>query len=116
MADWNRRLEEAKACAAAAEKGRIQEKAESTKWHGVSRKFFDSLEFAGDVVTKFRLYDECMKKSEAVSTPKILRMKVDFSERVENLLKELRLVFQHDDRGQEASPSERHPKPVPEPA
>ena len=123
MADRNRRLEEAEghvaaaeARAAATQKGRIRAEAESTKWHGVSRKFFDSLGFAGDVVTQARLFDECMKKSEAVSAPKILRMLVDFSGRVENLLKEIRLVFQHGDQGHEAGPSERHPEPVPEPA
>ena len=48
-----------------------------------------------------------MKKPEAVSAPKILRMMVDFSGRVENLLKELQLLLQHDGRGQEAGPSER---------
>ena len=57
-----------------------------------------------------------MKKSEAVSEPKVLRMLVDFSGRVENLLKELRLLLQHDGRGQEAGPSDRHPEPGPETA
>ena len=59
VADRNRRLEEAEGCAAAAEarvvaaeEGHIWAEAESTKWHSISRKFFDSLGFAGDVVTK----------------------------------------------------------------
>ena len=82
--------------------GRIRAEAESAKWHGVSWKFFDSVGFAGDVVIKARLYDQCMKKLEAISVPKVLRMLVDFSGRVENLLKELRLVFQHSELGQEA--------------
>ena len=106
VADRNRRLEEAEERAAAAEarvaaakEGRIRAEAESLKWHGVSQKFFDSLRFTGDVVTKARLFDECMKKPEAVSTPKILWMLVDFSGQVENLLKEIWLVFQHGDRG-----------------
>ena len=100
VADQNRRLEEAEGRAAAvearvaaAEEGRIRAEAESTKWHGVSRKFFDSLGFPGDVVTKARVFDECMKKLEAVLAPKVLRMLVDFSGRMENLLKEIRLVF-----------------------
>ena len=46
----------------AAEEARIRVEAESTKWHGVSRKFFDSFGFPGDVVTKARIFDECMKK------------------------------------------------------
>ena len=93
VADRNRRLEKAKARVAAAEEGRIRAESESTKWHGVSRKFFDAFGFPGDVVTKAWTFDECMKKPEAVSAPKVLRMLVDFSGRVENLLKEIRLVF-----------------------
>ena len=100
VADQNRRLEEAEARAAAvearaaaAEEGRIRAEAESTKWHGVSRKFFNAFGFPGDMVTKARTFDECMKKPEAVSAPKVLQMLVDFSGRVENLLKEIRLVF-----------------------
>ena len=69
----------AEARAAAAEEARAFVESESTKWHGVSRKFFDSLEFPGDVVTKARIFDQCMKKPEAVSAAKILRMLVDFS-------------------------------------
>ena len=84
----------AEACAATAEEERAFAKSESTKWHGVSRKFFDSLGFPGDVVTKARIFDQCMKKLEAVSAAKILRMLVDFSARVENLLKEIRSAFQ----------------------
>ena len=70
--------------------------------------------FIGDVVTKAWLYDQCMKKSEAVSAPKVLRMLVDFSGRVENLLKELQFLLQHDGRRQEVGPSEHRPEPGPE--
>ena len=83
----------AEARAAAAEEAQALAESESTKWHGVSRKFFDSFGFLGDVVTKARIFDEYMKKSEAVSAAKILRMLVDFSARIENLLKEIRTVF-----------------------
>ena len=123
VADRNRRVEEAEARAAAAEaratvaeEGRIRAEAESTKWHGVSQKFFDSLGFASDVVTKAWIFDDCMKKSEAVSASKVLRMLVDFSGRMENLLKEIWLVFQYGDRGYEAGPSKHRPEPVPEPS
>ena len=121
MVNWNRRVEEAEGRAttaearvAATEEGRIRVEAESTKWHGVSRKFFNSLGFSGDVVTKARIFDECMKKPKAVSAPKVLRMLVDFNGQVENLLKEIRLVFQHSDRGHKAGSSEQHLEPVPE--
>ena len=101
----------AEARAAAAEEARAFVESESTKWHGVSRKFFDSLGFPGDVVTKARIFNQCMKKPEAVSAAKILRMLVDFSARVENLLKEIRSAFQLGDQGHEAGPSEQRPEP-----
>ena len=101
----------AEARAAAAEEARAFAESESTKWHGVSRKFFDFLGFPDDVVTKARIFDQCMKKPEAVSATKILQMLVDFSARVENLLKES--AFQLGDRGHEAGPSEQRPDPVP---
>ena len=137
VADWNRRAEAAEAqtlvaatqasaaeaCAvaaevrvAAAEEAQALAESESTKWHGVSRKFFDSFGFLSDVVTKARIFDQCMKKPEAVSAAKILRMLVDFSAHVENLLKEIWSVFQLGNRGHEAGPSEQRPEPVPEPA
>ena len=102
--------------ATAAEEARIRVGSESAKWHGVSRKFFDSFGFLGDVVTKAWIFDECMKKPEAVSAVKVLRILVDFSGRVENLLKEIRSAFQLGDRGHEAGPSEQRPEPVPEPS
>ena len=83
VVDRDRKVEEAEARVAAAMEERIRIEAECEKWHGVSRKFFDFLGFASDVVTKARLYDQCMKKSEAVSVPKVLYMLVDFKERVE---------------------------------
>ena len=102
--------------ATAAEEARIRAEAESTKWHGVSWKFFDSFGFPGDVVTKARIFDECMKKPEAVTAVKVLRMLVDFSGRVENLLKEIRSAFLLGDRGLEAGPFEQRLEPVPEPS
>ena len=137
VADRNRRAEEAEAQtlvaasqasaaearaaatearAAVAEEAQALAESESTKWHGVSRKFFDSFRFPGDVVTKARIFDECMKKPEAVSAAKILRMLVDFSARIENLLKEIRSAFQLGERSREAGPSEQCPKPVPGPS
>ena len=102
--------------AAVAEEAQALAESESTKWHGVSRKFFDSFGFPGDVVTKAGIFDQCMKKLEAVSAAKILRMLVDFSARVENLLKEIRSAFQLGDGGHEASPSEQRSEPVPKPS
>ena len=106
----------AEARAAIAKEAQALVESESTKWHDVSRKFFDSFGFPSDVVTKARIFDECMKKPKAVSAAKILRMLVDFSTRIENLLKEIRTIFQLSDRSQEAGPSEQCPKPAPGPS
>ena len=106
------RVAVAEARATAVKEARAFVESKSTKWHGISRKFFDSLGFPGDVVTKARIFDQCMKKPEAVSAAKILRMLVDFSTRVENLLKEIRSAFQLGDRGHEVGPSEQRPDPV----
>ena len=102
--------------AAATEEARIRAEVESTKWHGVSRKFFDSFGFPSDVVTKAWIFNQCMKKPEAVSVAKILRMLVDFNGREENLLKKIWLAFQLGNRGHEAGPFEQRPKPVLEPS
>ena len=64
---------------------------------------------------KARIFDQCMKKPEAVSAAKILRMLVDFNARVENLLKEIRLAFQLGDQGHGAGPSEQRLDLVPGP-
>ena len=116
MEEAEARAAAAEACVTAVEERQIRAEAESTKWHGVSRKFFDSLGFTGDVVTKARIFDDYMKKLEAVSAPKVLRMLVDFSGWVENLLKKIRLIFRYGDQGHEAGPSEHCPELVPEPA
>ena len=58
-------------------------------------------------MTKARLYDECMKKPEIVPAPKILRMLVDFSSKVEKLFGELCILLQHGEQREEAGPSER---------
>ena len=109
-------MKEAEALVAAAVEEKIRAKTERKKWHTTSRKFFDFVGFASDVVTKAKLYDQCMKKSEVVPAPKILRMLVDLSGRVENLIKELHVFLQYDRRGQEAEPSEQCPELDPEPA
>ena len=106
----------AEARAAAAKEAQALAESESTKWHGVAQKYFDSFGFSGDVVTKARIFDQCMKKSEAVSAAKILRMLVDFRAQIENLLKEIRSAFQLGNRGHEAGPSEQRPEPVPRPS
>ena len=93
MADRDAKVKKAKVLTAAAVEEKVRAEAEREKAVTISKKFFDFVGFAGDVVTKARLYDQCMKKSEVILVPKILRMLVDFSGRVENLLKELRILL-----------------------
>ena len=93
MEDWDQKVEEAEARVVAVVEEKIRAEAEHERWHGISSKFFDFVGFAGDVVTKARVFDQCMKKPEAILAPKILRMLVNFSGRVENLLKKLRLLL-----------------------
>ena len=81
----------------------------------MAKTFHAFVGFASDVVTKARLYEECMKKLEVVPAPKILRMLVDFSGKVEKLLGELRILLQHDERRQEAGPSKQRPESDPRP-
>ena len=115
VADRDAKVKEAEALAAAAIEEKVRAEAEREKAATISRKFFNFVGFASDVVTKARLYDQCMKKPKIVPTPKILRMLMDFSGRVENLLGELRILLQYDGRGQEARPSKRRPEPISRP-
>ena len=103
-------MKEAEALTVAAFKEKVWAQEEREKAVTISKKFYAFVGFAGDVVTKARLYDECMKKPEVVPVPKILRMLVDFSGKVEKLLGELHILLQDDGRGQEAGPSERRPE------
>ena len=59
----------------------------------MAKKFHAFVGFSGDVVTKTRLNDKSMKKSEVVPVPKVLRMLVDYSGKVEKLLGELLTLF-----------------------
>ena len=95
MANRDAKVKEAEAFTAAAFKEKVWAQEECEKVVTMAKKFHAFVGFAGDVVTKARLYDECMKKPEVVPAPKILRMLVDFSGKVEKLLGELRTLLQH---------------------
>ena len=72
MADRDRKVKVVEALAAATMEEKIRAEAEREKAATMSRKFFDFVGFSSDVVTKARLYDQCMKKLEAIPAPKIL--------------------------------------------
>ena len=115
VADQDSKVKEAEALTATAFKEKVRAQEERKKAVTMAKKFHAFVGFASDVVTKARLYDECMKKPEVVLVPKILRMLVDFSGKVEKLFGELCTLLQHDERRQEAGPSERRPEPDSEP-
>ena len=57
VADRDAKVKEAKALASATVEEKVRAEAEHEKAATISRKFFDFVRFAGDVVTKARLYD-----------------------------------------------------------
>ena len=57
VVDRDRKVKEAEALAVVVVEEKIRAEAECEKAHTISRKFFDFVEFASDVVTKARLYD-----------------------------------------------------------
>ena len=115
VADQDTKVKETEALTAATVEEKVWAEADREKAITMAKKFHAFVGFAGDVVTKARLYDQCMKKSKVVHAWKILRMLVDFSGKVEKLLGELRILLQHDERGQEVGPSERRSEPDLEP-
>ena len=93
VADWDAKVKEAKALTAAAFEEKVRAQEEREKAVTMAKKFHAFVGFASNVVTKARLYDECIKKPEVVPSPKILQMLVDFSRKVEKLLGELRTLL-----------------------
>ena len=115
VANRDEKLKEAEALTVTAFEEKVRAQEECKKAVTMARKFHAFVGFSGDVVTKARLYDESMKKPEVVPAPKVLRMLVDYIEKVEKLLGELRILLQHGEQGEEAGPSERRPELEPEP-
>ena len=72
VVDQDAKVKEAEALTAAAFKEKVRAKKEREKAVTMAKKFHAFVGFAGDVVTKARLYDQCMKKPEVVPAPKIL--------------------------------------------
>ena len=71
-------------------KEKVQAQEEHKKAVTMARKFHAFVGFSGNVVTKARLYDDCIKKPEVVLALKVLRIPVDYSGKVEKLFGELR--------------------------
>ena len=95
MANWDEKLKKAEALTATAFEEKVRAQEERKKAVTMAWKFHAFVEFSNNVVTKVRLYDKCMRKSEVVPAPKVLRILVDYSGKVDKLLGELRTLLQH---------------------
>ena len=72
VADQDVKVKEEKALSAAAFEKKVWAQVEREKAVTRAKKFHTFMGFAGDVLTKARLYDEYMKKPKVIPTPKIL--------------------------------------------
>ena len=93
MVDRDAKLKEAEALTATAFDEKVWAHEEHEKAVTMAKKFHAFVGFLGNVVTKARLYDKSMKKLKVVPAPKVLRMLVDYSGKVEKLLGELRILL-----------------------
>ena len=67
---------------------------ERDKAKEVARKIHAFIGYPGDVINKARLYDQCVKQPKTASGAKIMLCMVDYSTKMEKLLKELRALLQ----------------------
>ena len=111
MADREDKLKEAEALMTTAFDEKVRAQKEHEKAFTMARKFHAFVGYPGNMVTKARLYDESMKKLEVVPTPKVLRILIDYSGKVEKFLGELHTLLQYGEQREEAGPSERGPEP-----
>ena len=114
VADRDAKLKKAEALTSTTFDEKVRAHEEQEKAVTMAKKFHAFVGFLGDVVTKARLYDKSMKKLEVVPAPKVLRMLLDYSGKVEKLLGELCTLLQHGEQREEARPSESCPEPDPE--
>ena len=93
VADRDEKLKDAETLTAAAFEEKVWAQEEREKAFTMARKFHAFVGYPGNVVTKARLYDKSMKKPKVVPAPKVLRILVDYSGKVEKLLGELRTIL-----------------------
>ena len=60
----------------------------------MARKFHASMGYLGDVVNKARLYDESTSQLGTSSGAKVIKCMVDYSTKIEKLLREMRILLQ----------------------
>ena len=85
-----------------------QDKAITMAW-----KFHAFVGYSGDVVNKAQLYNDNMEKQDVAPAPKVIQCLVDYSGKMEKLLKEMRALLQPSEERKEPEPSKRHQEPEP---
>ena len=113
MANRDNKLKEAETLTAVAFEEKVQAQEERDRAITTAERVHAFVGYPGDVVTKARLYDESMKKLEVVLEPKVLRVLIDYSGKMEKLLRELCTLLQLGKQREEAGPSERPPESEP---
>ena len=93
MANRDEKLKDVKTLTATTFEEKVRAQEEREKAFTMAQKFHAFVGYPGDMVTKARLLDESMKKPEVVPAPKVLRILVDYSGKVEKLLGELRTLL-----------------------
>ena len=89
---WKETVELKDRMAALEEVKTAQEERDKAK--EVAQKIHAFMGFPGDVINKARLYDQGLKQPETSSRAKMMRCMVDYSTKMEKLLKELRALLQ----------------------
>ena len=93
-ANQEEKLKEAEALIAAAFEEKVRAQEDREKAVTMAWKFHAFVGYPGDVVNKARLYNDNMKKSEVAPVPKVIQCLVNYSGKMEKLLKELRALLQ----------------------
>ena len=78
----------------------------------MARKFHAFVEYPGDVVNKAWLYDKSTSQPGTSLGPKIIRYMVDYSTKIEKLLREMRILLQLVGTQPEPAPATQQPTPA----
>ena len=91
---WRKELEELKDRVKAIEEELKSAREDRDKAMVMARKFHAFMGYLGDVVNKARLYDESMSQPGTSLGAKVIRCMVDYSTKIEKLLREMRILLQ----------------------
>ena len=81
----------------------------------MARKFHTFMGYPGDIVNKARLYDESTSQPGTLSGAKVIRCMVDYSTKIEKLLREMCILLQPIGAQPEPASTTQQPTPAPVP-